>query len=99
VSADLPRRDTRRYSSNNPRLILSASSIRRMVAESIMPRRFCNRARSMERIWFNTTADGMLNPVLPPPETSTSRGYGGLPNWELIAATMVTGLCSFEILF
>ena len=39
------------------------------------------------------------NPALPPPETSTSRGCGGLPNWELIAATMVMGLYSFEILF
>jgi hypothetical protein len=53
----------------------------------------------MERIWFRITAEGWVNPVFPPGPTTTSRGCGGSPKCELMAAAMVMGLYWFETSF
>ena len=48
---------------------------------------------------IKTTAEGVLSPVDAPVGMRTSRGRGGFPNCELMAATMVIGLCSFDTSF
>ena len=76
----------------------SAWSTFLMVMESTDPNRFVSRARSTDRIWFKIAAEVWLKPVLPDGIT-TSRGWGGSPNCELMAATIVIGLYWFETSF
>ena len=80
-----------RQKSTNPRLILMASSTRRMLWPESLPSFFAKRCRSTERSWFTMTADGFDSP-LSRGSMTTSLGNGGLENCVLMAATIVMGL-------
>ena len=95
-----PRLFQERYSATSPELILIAASTRRMVATSTAPRRFCNLARSTERIWFEDHGGGHGQSGFAAYGEGEPRAErGGVANCELMAATIVMGLCSFETSF
>ncbi len=82
-------------SSTSHKLILMASSTRSMVCLESRPTFFWSRDRSTDRIWLTVTAERFGKP-LSAGSITTSLGNGGSENWELMAATMVTGLCLLQ---
>src|ERR1035437_11038317 len=82
-------------SSTRHKLILMASSTRSMVCLESRPTFFWSRDRSTDRIWLTVTAERFGKP-LSAGAITTSLGNGGSENWELMAATMVTGLYWLE---
>ena len=86
------------YSATSPRLIFIASSTRSRLCPESLPSLFWSRSRSTDRIWLTITAERLGKP-LSSGSISTSLGNGGSENWELMAATMVIGLCWLEMSF